>query len=210
MTPIDHYFLGFDLGIERDHSALSLLGSRQIEDGPFDAARFGQPMRPVLELQSLIRIPLRTEYLEVMRRFREIVTKLIASAPWGYKPPPIYVVIDAAGPGQIAIELIRQQHLDIWLIPTQLTAAADSHHLPNGKITIPRRELIANTRYLLESDTMRIAAGLKYGPVLEQELAAIRPHGGQTEHDDLAIATGLAAWHATRLLPQLLRQRRAS
>lgn len=210
MRLITHYFLGFDLGKDRDFSAIAVLAYSLIADGPFDAARYGQPMRPVLDLISLVRIPLGTEYLEVMNRLRGLVTKILASAPWGYSPPIVYVVIDSAGPGQVAVELIRRQQLNVNIVPTLLSGGTESNYLKSGKITIPRRDLLSNTRYLLESATLRIAGGLKFGDALEKEFAAVRPESGQSAHDDLAIATGLAAWHSTRVFPQLIQQRRAA
>ena len=210
MNPVSHYFLGFDLGKDRDHSAIAVMAYSLEKDGPFSHALCGQPMRPVLDLVSLLRIPLGTEYLDIMQRFRGIVTKILASAPWGYRPPAVYVIVDSAGPGQVAVELIRRQQLDIQLIPTQLSGGTESNYLKSGKVTIPRRELLSNTRCLLESGALRIAGGLKYGEILEKEFAAIRPEGGQSAHDDLAIATGLAAWHATRVFPTLIRRRQAA
>jgi hypothetical protein len=45
---------------------------------------------------------------------------------------------------------------------------------------------------------------------LEREIAAVRPHGGQYPHDDLAIAASLAAWYATRVRRDLIRPNRAA
>ncbi|HEU0121827.1 MAG TPA: hypothetical protein VFQ91_14955 [Bryobacteraceae bacterium] len=206
MQPITHYFLGFDLGKDRDYSAIAVMAYSVVPDGPFDYALYQQPTRPVLDLVTLIRIPLGTEYIEVMNRFRDVATRILASAPWGARPPEVYVVIDAAGPGQIAVELIRRQQLNIRLVAALLTGGADAHLLKNGKVTVPRRDVLTNTRYLLESGALRIASRLKLGAVLEAEFAAVRPEGGQSAHDDLAIAAGLAAWQATRVFPQLLRR----
>ena len=58
--------------------------------------------------------------------------------------------------------------------------------------------------------TSRVAGGLKFGDALEKEFAAVRPEGGQSAHDDLAIATGIAAWHATRVFPHLMKGIRAA
>ena len=199
MNPPTRHFLGFDLGKDRDFSAIANMAYGLTTDGPL--------IRPVLDLVSLARIPLGTEYLDVMERFHAIVTKLLA----GPGPPPaVYVAIDAAGPGQFAVELIRRRHPGVITVPTVLTAGIASNRLKNGKITIPRRDLLANTRCLLESGALRIAGGLKHRDVLEKEFAAVRPIGGQSAHDDLAIATGLAAWHATRVFPNLINRRHAA
>ena len=121
-----------------------------------------------------------------------------------------YVVIDSAGPGQVAVELIRRQELNINIAPTPLSGGAESNYLKSGEITSPLRDLPSKTRYLRESATLRIAGGLKFGDALEKEFAAVRPEGGQSAHDDLAIATGPAAWHATRVFPHLMKGIRAA
>jgi hypothetical protein len=207
---ISNYFEGFDLGKDRDFSAIGILAHKIENDGPFDRASYTQPTRHVVELTGLIRIPLGTEYLDVIRRFRDINTKLLSSNPFGYRPPKVHVVVDAAGPGQIAVEMIRQQKLSISIVPTLLTGGTESNRLKGGKVTIPRRELISNARFLLETGALRIAQGLKYGALLEGELAAIRAQGGQSNHDDLAIAVSLAAWHAVKVFPALRRTRLAA
>ena len=74
-----------------------------------------------------------------------------------------------------------------------LSGGTESNYLKSGEITSPRRDLLSVTRYLLESATLRVAGGLKFGDSLATELAAVRPEGGQSAHDDLAIATGPAA-----------------
>jgi hypothetical protein len=199
--PPTHYFLGLDLGKDRDNSAIAALAYRIV---------YTRPVRPILELVKLYRIPIGTEYLEVMNRVRRIVTRTLASAPWGFGPPTVYLVVDSAGPGQVAVELIRREQLKIRIVPTLLSGGAESNYLRSGKITVPRRQLLSNTRYLFESDTLRVAANLKYRVALEAEFSAVRPAGRQSAHDDLAVATGLAAWHAVRVFPGLRNGRRAA
>lgn len=208
--PPTHYFIGLDLGKDRDHSAVAALAYRIVNDGPFDHAAFSQPVRPILELVQLRRIPIGTEYLEVIGRLRRLVAKVLASAPWGFGQPTVYLVVDSAGPGQIAVEIIRRHRLNIRLIPTLLSGGIASNYLRSGTITVPRRALLSNARYLFESDTLRVSANLKYGPALETEFADVRPDGGQSAHDDLAVATGLAAWHAVRVFPHIRNGRRAA
>lgn len=188
MTPAKHYFAGLDLGKDRDPSALCVLA---YVDTP----------APALDLVTLIRVPLGTPYLEVMRKFRRVMTTLLAGNP----PPTVHVAVDAAGPGQLAVELIEGQKLGIHLTPALLTAAIRSNRLPNGKVTVPRRQILALTSELIRRQTLRISRGLRYGPMLEQEFARVQTSGGQPAHDDLAIATALAAWQALRAHPALRR-----
>lgn len=203
MDRVTDYFIGFDLGKDRDHSAIAVMAFSRIDDGPFDRVYFCQPTRPVLDLVMLTRIPLGTPYLDVVKRLRATVTHLLSSRPWCARPPRVHVVIDSAGPGQVMIELIRAERLEIRLVPVVITGGVDTGRTATGKYSVPRRELVSNARALLENQVLRIAGGLAFGHALEREFAAIRPDGGQSQHDDLAISAGLAAWHGTRIYPDL-------
>ena len=207
---ITHYFIGFDLGRDRDYSAIAVMSLRRENSAPFDQARLLQPTRLVLELGALQRIPLGTEYLEVVQRLRRVVTRLKSAAGWAAPAVQIYVVIDSAGPGQVAIELIRNHHLGIHLVTTLLSAGHEVGRSQSGKVTIPRRDLITNLRFLLETRMIRVHPRLAHIRVLEGEIAAVRPEGGQYHHDDLAIAAGLAAWQAAKVHPELLKGERAA
>lgn len=207
---ITDYIIGFDLGRDRDHSAIAVLGVRQEDHGHYDYAMLRQPTRRIVELGMLKRIPLGREYIESIKLLRQIIVGLQCAAGWGAPDVHIHLVVDSAGPGQIAVELIRAQQLKINLVPALLTAGHESGHSQAGTRTVPRRELVANIRYLLEVELMRVSKKLRYSSVLENEVAAVRPHGGQYEHDDLVIAAGLAAWYATRVYPDILGTRRAA
>jgi len=202
--PITHYFVAADFGRDRDHSAFATLALRREDAGPFDHAKLVQPTRPILELGGLHRIPLGTEYLEVVKRLRQIITRRQTAAGWGAPPVRVYVVVDAAGPGQVAIELIRAQKLNIWFTPVIMTAAGECGYSASGKLTVPRRELITNLRYLLEVEMLRVHPKLSHKAAFEAEIAAVRFDGRQSAHDDLVIATGLAAFQARRIIPDLI------
>jgi hypothetical protein len=75
---------------------------------------------------------------------------------------------------------------------------------------VPRRQIITNLRFLLETKILLCGRRLRHIHDLEREMGAIRAEGGQAPHDDLGIAVGLAAWYATRQNPALLRQPRAA
>ena len=64
--------------------------------------------------------------------------------------------------------------------------------------------------YLLEAQLVRVQSDVEYVVDLEREVAAVRPHGGQSEHDDLVIAASLAAWQASRVHTELVRPRRVA
>ena len=134
--------------MDRDHSAFATLALRREDYGGFDRANIVQPTRPILESGALRRI---------------------TAAGWRAPKVRVRVIIDASGPGQVAIELIRAQKLDITFTPALLTAVCDSGHSQSGKLTIPRRELISNLRYLLEVELLRVHPDLTHKKALEAE-----------------------------------------
>jgi len=208
--PVTDYILAVDFGRDRDHSAFATMAVRHEDSGPYDYAAYRQPTRAILQLGGLRRIPLGTEYLEVVKQLRQTVLRLHNLAGWAARPVRVHVIVDAAGPGQVAIELIRAQQLDIHFTPALLTSGHEVGYSPSGKLTVPRRELITNLRYLLEVGLIRVQNGLTHKAALESEVASVRFGGGQSAHDDLVIATGLAAFQARRIYPELVRPRQAA
>ena len=203
------YFIGLDLARARDYSAIAVVGLCNENHGPFDHVRYCQPTRSVLHLGSLRRIPLGTEYLEVVQQLRRLIEQLRAQYGYGQPVPRITVVLDSAGPGHVVLELLRAEKLGVNIIPVLMTAGNDVGH-SSGRTTVPRRDLVSNIRYLLETELLRVNGKLAYAHILEREIAAVRPHGGQYPHDDLAIAASLAAWYATRVRRDLIRPNRAA
>lgn len=203
--PILDYLIGLDLGRDRDHSAFAVFGLVEEDSGAFDHVLYCRHRRPVLTLGALKRIPLGTEYVEVVRKLRQLVNALRAQTGYGLRPPRIHVILDAAGPGQVVTELIRAEKMGVNVVPILITAGQESGS--NGRrTTVPRRDLIARLRYLLETEIIRVHSRLQNANALELEVAAVRPRSGQTEHDDLVIAASLAAWYAAKVRPDLIKR----
>lgn len=205
-SPILDYLIGLDLGRDRDHSAFAVFGLVEEDFGNFDHARYCQHRRPVLTLGALKRIPLGTEYVEVVRKLRQLVNALRAQCGYGQRPPRIHIVLDAAGPGQVVTELIRAEKMGVNIVPVLITAG---HEVGSNsrRTTVPRRDLVAHLRYLLETEIIRVHRDVYHANALENEVAAVRPRSGQTEHDDLVIAAALAAWYAARVRPDLIKRK---
>lgn len=198
-----HYILGVDLGRDRDHSAFVAFALVEEKHGAFDHARFYQPMRTILELGFAKRVPLGVEYLKVVNLLRQLVGKLRARHPEPFHQPKIHVVLDSAGPGEVVKELILAARLNINLIPVILTAGHDIGN-SSGKRTVPRRDLLAHLRYLLESQSIKVSSNLRLAAILEREAVTVRTRGGQSAHDDVVIAASLGAWYATCLRRDLI------
>jgi hypothetical protein len=202
---ITDYFIGLDLGRDRDYSAVVILALRQEEHGSYDHQRLVQPTRRILEVIGLKRIARGTEYVKVVGYVRRLISRLHARAGWGAAPVRVHLIMDSAGPGQVALELVRAQRMDINFIPAILTAGHEHGRSPSGKTTVPRREIIATLRYLLEVELFRLHREHPHAEILRKEVAAVRPDGGQYAHDDLVIAAALAVWYATRAYPDIIR-----
>jgi len=65
------YFVGLDLGQSQDFTALAIAERVELE-GAWDAARWAHRKMAALDLRYLERIPLRTEYPEVVERVRRV------------------------------------------------------------------------------------------------------------------------------------------
>lgn len=204
-SPITDYVIGLDLGRDRDYSAVVVLALRLEENGGYDHVRLTQPYRRIVEIIALERVPLGTEYIKVVEYIRKLVSRLHARAGWGAVPVRVHLIMDSAGPGQVALELIRAQRMNINFVPAILTAGLEHGRSPSGKATVPRREVIGTLRYLLEVQLLRLHRDHPLAEVLKKEIAAVRPEGGQYAHDDLVIAAGLAVWYAVRAYPDIIR-----
>src|SRR5438270_13730993 len=76
----------------------------------------------------------------------------------------------------------------------------------------PKRDLMIGLQVLLQRGGLQIAAGLKFGQALVEEMAAVRIKQTATgheqfgawregEHDDLVFAVSLAHWGARKVYP---------
>lgn len=197
--PVRQYIIGLDLGRDQDRSAIAGMALRDVADGPFDLANYRQPMRPLLELNLLRRLPFRMPFLQVARHIEELVQDVSRRPIWGPRGPNVYLVIDAAGPGQVVHELLTRRPFPATIVPLVITSGLDPGQTNGGARTVPRRLLVSTFRHLLETQVIRIHPNLAHGPTLENEVAAVRPHGGQSANDDLVIAATLTGWQATRI-----------
>jgi hypothetical protein len=197
--PVRHYIIGLDLGRDQDRSAIAGMALRDFADGPFDLANFRQPTRPGLELNLLRRLPFRMPFLHVARHVEELVEDVSRRPIWGPRGPSVHLVLDASGPGQVVHELLTRRPFPATVVPVVITSGLDPGQTNGGTKTVPRRILVSTFRHLLETQVIRVHPDLPHGSILENEAAAVRPHGGQSAHDDLVIAATLTGWQATRI-----------
>jgi hypothetical protein len=204
-----HFYLGLDLGQRRDHSALVILERTLLDTGEYDHAWLHPVLKPVLHLRYAERIPLGQAYLGIPPRLADIVHQLDSKFPWparqgGVLRPHKTLVVDAGGPGAPIVEILHRARLGVTLFPVLITPGHHAHSVPGGFTCVPRRVLLSTLRILFENRSLRLSGRVPSCHALIEELATVQIEGRQPNHDDLAIATALAAWRAAQALPALL------
>ncbi|MCX6633451.1 MAG: hypothetical protein NTW28_38135 [Candidatus Solibacter sp.] len=205
MTPLPpHIYLGLDLGQRHDPAAIALL-ARLHEIAPgFDPVTWEPHREFHLYLLHVERIPLATPYLRIVDRVADFLRSAslehLASTlgPFAFGAPHRTLVVDASGVGAPVVELFRKARLTATLAPITITSgtAAHSDHATGGAL-VPRRDLLTALRILLEKRRLSIPTRLHDRAALLAEITRLTDQP-TTQHDDLAIATALAAWQSTR------------
>ncbi len=132
----------------------------------------------------LERIPLRTPYQDVVAHVRSIVQR--------FHGRNLQVVMDATGVGAAVREMLVGVKLGIPLIPVTLTGG-ERVNVSHGAYHVPRQDLLANLRVLLEKRMLEISVTGDSAEILRSELLR---WGHRSAHDDLVFAVGLACWKA--------------
>src|SRR5262249_22634138 len=109
-------------------------------------------------------------------------------------------------------EMLRRADLGGRLVPVTITGGFAVTEQENGDWHVPKKELVTCLQLLLQSQRLRIADALPEAATLVRELqtfqvkitlAANETFGAWREgaHDDLVLATALAAWWAEKHQP---------
>lgn len=204
----DYYFIGADLGRDRDHSAFAVCSkvTRILPDK--DPYTHAPRKLHLLELNHIEQVPAGVRYTRVMRRLAFIVRRLNHATPHGYTAVSIHLSLDAGGPGSLAKDLVRGLGLGVHFHPIVITGGQEPNQLKSGSTSVPRKDLLSTLRFLLETENLEIAPNLRHGATLVREFAGARASGTKAKHDDLVIATALAAWQATQHCKDLLKPQR--
>jgi hypothetical protein len=175
------FFIGLDLGQRRDYTAVAVV---EREERDWVAG-------PELKLRHLERMPLGTAYTKVVERICQTM-----------RHPAIVgrsrLVVDATGVGAPVVDMLRSAGLSATLTAVTITGAERARGY-GERWQVPRKDLLAGLEVLLETGQLKISRKLAEAERLARELTAIRIGGGESgEHDDLAMAAGLACWRARR------------
>lgn len=187
------FFAGLDLGQAHDSTAFALL-AREFDRGQSWYA-----------LRHLQRWPPGTHYLWIA----EEVSRLLRAVPFC----SCRLVVDQTAVGRAVAQLFRRGDT----VSTRQVLISAGHTVSldeNGCTHVPKKELVSVLQVLLQTQRLRIAAGLPLAEALTVEMAAFRASvtvaGGAEEsscrerqHDDLVLAVALAAWEGERNPPSV-------
>lgn len=182
--PGSTFFLGLDLGLRQDHSALAIIERAVLPTGDKNPVTWQHTTRVELRLRHISRWPLGTPYHQITND----LTARIAKQPLANN---CILAVDATGVGDPIVESIKAARPATHrIIPVVITGPGHAHWL-NSRLIVPRQDLIANLQLHIEQRRLRAASGTKHAHVLQSELTNFGQAG---EHDDLVLATALAAY----------------
>ena len=198
------WYLALDAGQRRDHSALAALHLNWTARGQC-LTTYEHLFQPHLEIRFLKRFPIGLSYEKLYELLKDRLQEFDPNLPLKAKQ----LVIDAGGPGPPLVDRLRanlSRHINIK--PVIITGGKGANTLTGGYLGVPRRTIVSNLQLLLAARTLKCETSLNGWSLLKEELLELS--GGDTQpadrdsHDDLAIATGLAAWAAASDFPELL------
>jgi hypothetical protein len=199
-----HRYVGLDLGQRADHSALALLELNTPPNPQRDPYSL-QLIRPVrLHLRHLERFALHQPYPTIARYVHNFLRQS------NLRACPLTLIVDASGPGLPFLDFFTATAtpMPASLIKIMITASGAPHYSA-GYDHVSRHHLLSNLATLIQNGALRIAPNLKEAPALIKELTNLQQSTrSTTAHDDLAMATALAAWQAAQAhRPHLFNQR---
>ena len=127
---------------------------------------------------------MRTPYPDVVARVKAVTQQ--------YPGRKLPVVMDASGVGAAVRDMLARAHLGAPLVGVTITGG---HHVTFsfGDYHVPRYDLLANLRVLLEKRMLEITFAGSAAEALRTELLR---WGRRSAHDDLVFAVALACWKA--------------
>jgi hypothetical protein len=207
----NRFVAGLDLGRQVDPSALALLQWHRPPPGRTVYGELVEPLRrpPVYECPALVRWPLGTPY----RRIAEQVSRFFKAPPLSEHCPVL--VVDATGVGDAVFEMLREQMtadavrggiVGVWITAGSAVTQDTRGH---GRWRVAKRQLASVLQVLLGNRRLLVAESLPEARTLKHELGQFTVKISdslnesfeawrENEHDDLVLATALAAWAAER------------
>jgi hypothetical protein len=194
-------YYGLDLGKRQDHTALVVL-ELTWQYGAKDPATQRTAMHPALTVRYAPRLALDTELVSIPGFVRAATQRF--DGEFGRPKVPQTLLVDATGNGHAVIELLRRERHGLRLLPVCISSGRTAKHLKDSYLSIPRSDLLTRLKLLFERGQIKLERSAPGLENMERELLHFETAGHQSEHDDLVMALGLAAWQATTDHPSLL------
>ena len=204
------YFVGLDLGMRHDHTALNVV-ERSETLGERDRVTYEYGKEVALRLRHVERIPLATEYVQVVRRVAEVMRRLGAEGP-------AHLIVDATGVGTPVVELLRRAGMGCRLWPVSITGGPAEGY-GDGYYRVPKRDLVVGLQVMFEQGAIQIADGLSERAALVKEMTDMQVKvtskgreqyeaGSSGQHDDIVSALSLACWAVRKVHRSGVEERR--
>jgi len=176
-----------------------------LKNGRADNYHKGRPAGVPLSLRHLERLPLDTPYPRQVERVRA----LLSTPPLAGRPSAL--VVDATGVGVGVVDLFAAAGLNPIAVSIHGGDKVANEQVRHGleilsRLRVPKRDLVGAVQVLLQNERLKIARRLPEAETLRRELQNFRvkidpktahdsySHWREKEHDDLVLATALAAW----------------
>jgi hypothetical protein len=192
------FIVGVDLGQTTDYTAVVVLErTQQVEERTQRTIKY-------YALRHLERIPLGTNYTEVVTRIGRILLEGgLTGAP---------VVIDQTGVGRAVVDMLHRHLKQTWIVPVTITGGQTTTKTPEGEYHVPKKELITSLQLAFQDHRLSMPKDLPHAQVFIQELlnfrvkitlAANETFSSWREgiHDDLVLAAALATWWGDQYVP---------
>jgi hypothetical protein len=157
----------------------------------------GKPAGVPLSLRHLERFELGTPYPQIVER----VGAILGTEPLRGRRRSL--VVDATGVGAGVVDMFV--HARLYPIPITIHGG-DTVHYQRPGYRVPKRDLVGAVQVLLQNERLKIVRSLPEAAILRTELQNFRvkidprtahdsySHWREADHDDLVLATALAAW----------------
>ena len=197
------FLLGLDVGMMQDYSALSMIEQVETVESADLVERLMEHYEVKYHLVLLERFPLNTQYPAVVQRVKEILIN-----------PEVErnnkLIVDSTGIGEGIVQMFREKGVDpVSITITGGTAVTENPGQYEG-YHVPKRDLVSAVVRVLQGGRLKIAEGLKLGPVFEEEMQSFSytldkktghdsyESASTKIHDDLVLSVSLACWYGIK------------
>jgi len=196
VSDLPWYFVGLDLGQSRDHSAIAVVERSELFLNDMDWVTYERKRRRRFRVRYLERIRLGTPYPDVVERVRQLVRGETLAGR-------CTLIMDATGVGAPVLDFLRAAGLSCGIETVIITAGERANHA-GGRWHVPKRDLIAGLRVMLENRELGLSRQVPMAEALAREMssmeARVSSRGRETYgaagsgYEDLVLACALACW----------------